>query len=265
MRTAVLEASWKVRRRLVRDVGGLMRSVTLWVLAPFLCGTLLTSTQSRPSPATALTGLVSSADEGPMEGVLVSAKKTASTITASPSSPIATAAIAFRHRDWRLVSTRCEFARLATISSRAAGRDRRAHGRPRTLDLKLQKTRDLASQLTNADWFASFPGTDAAEDIRSAAARTVTRSSGSCGRTTTRTGWWPSSSGCPRIRSCPSRSRSRSCRRRGSAAASSRPSSVASAWRRQAEYLTTTQPERGIRVDAIRSRHSRGRRDERRR
>jgi hypothetical protein len=30
-----------------------------------------------------------------------------------------------------------------------------------TADLKLQKAPDLASQLTNADWFASFPGTDA--------------------------------------------------------------------------------------------------------
>ena len=34
-------------------------------------------------------------------------------------------------------------------------------GETATADLKLQKARDLASQLSNAEWLASFPGTDA--------------------------------------------------------------------------------------------------------
>jgi streptogramin lyase len=55
-----------------------------------------------------------------------------------------------------------------TVRIRAAGYDLAAPAeitvaahKTAQLDLKLQQARDLASQLTNADWFASFPGTEA--------------------------------------------------------------------------------------------------------
>src|SRR5712691_6036444 len=74
----------------------------------------------------ALSGRVSSAEEGAMEGVLVSAKKAGSTIT-------------------------------ITVVSDAQGRYRFPTGK---LDLKLRKTSDLAAQLSNGEWMASVPGTD---------------------------------------------------------------------------------------------------------
>ena len=74
-----------------------------------------------------------------------------------------------------------------------------------TVDLKLQKTRDLASQLTNADWFASFPGTEAQKSVDPRLHALSHARADRPRRTTTRTGWSPSSSGCRRIRSCRSR------------------------------------------------------------
>jgi imidazolonepropionase-like amidohydrolase/streptogramin lyase len=127
--------------------------------------------QSGPATAAAaLTGQVSSAEEGPMEGVLVSAKRAGSTIT--------TTVVTDRDGRYRFPASRLDAGPYA-LRIRAAGYDLDAvrgvrlqpdssaatvdiaAGRQTTADLTLQKTRDLASQLTNADWFASFPGTDA--------------------------------------------------------------------------------------------------------
>ena len=159
-----------------------MRSVVLW-LVPIVCGAVLWPARVPPLGAQtrdpiALSGQVTSAEEGPMEGVLVSAKKAGSTITITvvtdaqgryrfPASRLEPGEYALRIR---AVGYDLERAATATVDR---GR------RPTTADLKLQKTRDLAAQLTNAEWLASFPGTDAAEGDRSAAARTATRSNGS--------------------------------------------------------------------------------------
>ncbi len=105
----------------------------------------------------ALTGQVTSAEEGAMEGVLVSAKKTGSTITTT----------VFTDEKGRY---QFPAARLApghyAISIRATGYDLEGPNSvdipandPVTLDLKLRKTKDLAAQLTNAEWLVSFPGT----------------------------------------------------------------------------------------------------------
>jgi streptogramin lyase len=146
-----------------------MRSKSLWRVSIICSAIALSSTgvhrlhaQVRDSAASlALTGQVSSVDEGPMEGVLVSAKKTGSTVT--------TTVVTDREGRYRFPSSRLEPAQYA-LRARAAGYDLagtagvvtiRVTGKTTTTDLKLQKTKDLASQLTNADWFASFPGTDA--------------------------------------------------------------------------------------------------------
>jgi len=140
-----------------------MRSAVLW-LTPVICAILLLSARV-PSPAAqapapiALTGLVSSADEGPMEGVLVSVKKSGSTIT--------TTVVSDREGRYRFPASRLEPGDY-TLRIRAAGYDLAtapaatiSAQKTTTVDLTLQKTRDLAAQLTNAEWFASFPGTDA--------------------------------------------------------------------------------------------------------
>jgi streptogramin lyase len=108
------------------------------------------------SAQTALSGQVTSAEEGPMEGVLVSAKRAGSTVTVT----VATDA-----------QGRYAFpgAKLApgeyTLRIRAAGYDldgaaTATVGTQATADLKLRRTEDLAAQLSNAEWIASVPGTE---------------------------------------------------------------------------------------------------------
>jgi imidazolonepropionase-like amidohydrolase/streptogramin lyase len=140
-----------------------MRSVVLW-LVPILCGAVLVPARgprlgAQTRDPIALSGQVTSAEEGPMEGVLVSAKTSTSTIT--------TTVVSDRAGRYRFPESRLTPGEYA-IRIRAAGYDleRAATAtvtpqKTATVDLRLQKTRDLASQLTNADWFASFPGTDA--------------------------------------------------------------------------------------------------------
>ncbi|HXD74918.1 MAG TPA: carboxypeptidase regulatory-like domain-containing protein [Vicinamibacterales bacterium] len=113
---------------------------------------------SAQTPAAALTGLVTSAEEGPMEGVLVSAKKAGSTITVT--------VVSDEHGRYRFPSSRLDAGQY-TLRIRAVGYDlasphdvQLANGAAATADLTLTKTRDLAAQLSNAEWLASFPGTE---------------------------------------------------------------------------------------------------------
>jgi len=113
--------------------------------------------QSRPDEIS-LTGLVSAVDEGPLEGVLVGARKTGSTIT--------TTVVTDQAGRYRFPRARLEPGQYA-IRIKATGYDLDAPVTPTvaaakttTADLKLRKTRDVAAQLSNAEWLASFPGTD---------------------------------------------------------------------------------------------------------
>ena len=115
--------------------------------------------RAQAVPPTALAGQVTSAEEGPMEGVLVTVKKNASTI--------ATTVVTDRQGRYRFPASRLE-AGSYSVRVRAAGWDLDGAsavdvvaGKTATVDLKLQKARDLAAELTNAEWLASFPGTDA--------------------------------------------------------------------------------------------------------
>ncbi|HZQ71357.1 MAG TPA: carboxypeptidase regulatory-like domain-containing protein [Burkholderiales bacterium] len=106
-----------------------------------------------------LSGTVRSAEEGAMEGVIVSAKKQGSMITVSVVSD-AQGRYAF------------PAAKLAPgtydLRVRAAGFDLDAPvaaAAPGTADLQLKKTADLAAQLSNAEWLASFPGQDAQKGV----------------------------------------------------------------------------------------------------
>lgn len=111
-----------------------------------------------PAQAQSLTGQVSSTEEGAMEGVLVSAKKAGSTITVTVVSDANG-----RYSFPAAKLTPGEYA----IRIRAIGYDlgqpasiQIAADQPAKLDLKLRKTEDLAAQMSNAEWLASFPGTD---------------------------------------------------------------------------------------------------------
>ena len=106
----------------------------------------------------ALTGVISYGDEGPLEGVLVSASK--------PGSPITVTVVSDRTGRYRFPSARLDPGQY-TLRIRAVDYELDnvpvdvASSKTATVDLKLRKAKDLAGQLTNAEWITSMPGTDA--------------------------------------------------------------------------------------------------------
>lgn len=105
----------------------------------------------------ALSGVVSSTGEGPMEGVLVSARLDGSTITTTvvtdgsgrygfPSARLAPGHYAIRIR---AVGYELDGPKAVDVGG----------GEAATADFKLRKTADLVPQLTDAEWLASIPGT----------------------------------------------------------------------------------------------------------
>ena len=110
------------------------------------------------SQATALQGQVSSAEEGAMEGVLVSATKSGSTVTVT--------VVSDDKGHYSFPATRLSPGRY-DLAIRAVGYEidgfpsaQVSAGQPASADLKLHKTKRLFEQLTNAEWMASAPGTD---------------------------------------------------------------------------------------------------------
>jgi virginiamycin B lyase len=106
----------------------------------------------------ALIGQVTSSEEGPMEGVLVSVKKAGAKQTIT--------VVSDRQGRYRFPQARLEPGEY-TLRIRAIGYDLEsaatvsvAAQKTTTSDLRLRKARDLAAQLTNAEWLASFPGTE---------------------------------------------------------------------------------------------------------
>jgi streptogramin lyase len=108
--------------------------------------------------AAALAGQVASAEEGAMEGVIVSAKKDGSTITVSVISnaqgrysfPAARLAPGHYSLQIRAVGYDLDGPKAADVKA----------DEPATADLKLRKTKNLSRQLTNAEWMMSVPGSD---------------------------------------------------------------------------------------------------------
>ena len=110
------------------------------------------------SATLALTGQVTSPEEGAMEGVLVSAKKAASNITVTVASDAS--------GRYSFPADRLQLGQY-TLGIRAVGYELEgsnsveiSHDKPATADLKLRKAKDLSSQLTNAEWLLSMPGSD---------------------------------------------------------------------------------------------------------
>jgi virginiamycin B lyase len=106
----------------------------------------------------ALTGTVSSDAEGNMEGVVVTAVKPGSIVQVSVTTDA--------QGRYTFPEKRLEPGEY-TISIRAAGYDINsptkatvAPEKTTTTDIKLNKTKNLASQLTNAEWVMSIPGTE---------------------------------------------------------------------------------------------------------
>jgi virginiamycin B lyase len=119
-----------------------------------LTGLITAGAQAQNAPA--LTGQVTSAEEGPMEGVLVSAKKDGTTITIS--------VVSDQKGEYSFPADRLDAGHY-TIAIRAAGYN--LDDSPKAVDIasggakadiKLVKTKNLVNQLTNAEWLLSAPG-----------------------------------------------------------------------------------------------------------
>ena len=128
-----------------------MRSRSL-VLTVIVCGAIL-SGQTQ----TALDGQINSPD-GHLEGVLVSATKSGSTLTIT--------VVSDDQGRYRFPRSKLEPGRYS-LAIRAVGYDLEnaatvdvAERKTATADLTLRPARDLAAQLSNTEWLMSVPGTD---------------------------------------------------------------------------------------------------------
>jgi len=129
----------------------------LATLGAMLCAVTTVSGLHAQTRA-ALTGIVSSVEEGPMEGVLVNAKPANSNVTVTVVS----------NAQGRYAFPAAKLgAGTYGLSIRAAGYDLDGSNSiglgagTTTADLHLKKTAHLAEQLTNGDWISSVPGTPA--------------------------------------------------------------------------------------------------------
>ena len=115
-----------------------------------------TASHARAGVAWALAGRVTSAAEGPMEGVVVSAKLAGSTMAVSVDTD--------GQGRYRFPAAALAPGRYA-LTMRAEGYDLGTPvtatvvaGTTNAADLRLIRTKNLAAQLTNAEWLISMPG-----------------------------------------------------------------------------------------------------------
>jgi virginiamycin B lyase len=131
------------------------------ILLTFVAGTTAAILAALPANAqapAALTGQVSSAAESAMEGVVVSARREGASVTIS--------VVSDQTGRFIFPASKLEPGRYS-LAIRAVGYEldgpkttEVAAGTATTADIKLRPTKNLAKQLTNAEWLASFPGTD---------------------------------------------------------------------------------------------------------
>ncbi|HTA47339.1 MAG TPA: carboxypeptidase regulatory-like domain-containing protein [Bryobacteraceae bacterium] len=129
----------------------------LFLLTAMAALTAVVFFAQTPVPAT-LTGVVTSTEEGPMEGVLVSAHKSGSTVT--------TTVVTDSTGHFRFPANRLEPGAY-TLRVRAIGFEQDESGSvqigasgPASANLKLHTTPHLQDQLSNAEWMMSVPGTE---------------------------------------------------------------------------------------------------------
>jgi len=116
----------------------------------------LTTISVNAQAAAAFSGKVSSAEEGLMEGVLVSAKKAGSTVT--------TTVVSNANGEFSFPAERMEPGQY-NIAIRAAGYVLSgpkeidvAAGGPTNAEVKLSKAKNVQAQLSNGEWIMSAPG-----------------------------------------------------------------------------------------------------------
>jgi virginiamycin B lyase len=136
-----------------------MRGIILSGIVSATCYALLLGggLLSASSSPVALTGIVSSASEGHMEGVVVSVQRVGGTITVS--------VVTDQEGRYTFPADRLT-AGAYQIRIRAVGYDlansplvAKVGPEKREVDIRLSQTKNLAAQLTSAEWLMSIPGT----------------------------------------------------------------------------------------------------------
>src|SRR5258707_10510592 len=142
-------SNWGEERQMIAMV---CRTITV-------VGFALFTAVAHAQVAVALTGQVGSAEEGAMEGVVVSARKDGSTISIG--------VVTDARGRFAFPAARLEPGHY-TLKARAAGYEidgaKAADvgaGSEAKADIKLKKVKNLSAHLTNAEWMSSMPGTDA--------------------------------------------------------------------------------------------------------
>ena len=133
-----------------------MKRLVIGTIGAVLC-CLLAAPLLAAAPEQVLTGTVRSDAEGLMEGVLVSAKRVGGTITTTVSTD--------KSGRYSFPEGRLEAGKY-NLTIRATGYDSpnppksvTIGDKNQSVDFKLEKTKDLASQLSWAEWLISIPGT----------------------------------------------------------------------------------------------------------
>jgi streptogramin lyase len=141
----------------------LIRRVTLaaFVACVLSCAAPALLAEETAGPA-ALQGTVTSPQEGPMEGVVVNARRGGANFTVS--------VVSDSRGKYSFPRTHLAAGKYA-LTIRAVGYDligprsvEVAGEKATTADLKLDKTKDLASQLSSVEWAMSMPGTTEQKD-----------------------------------------------------------------------------------------------------
>jgi len=131
------------------------------VLAAIVLQTTSARFHAQAQTPSALSGQVTSTEEGPMEGVVVSAKKDGSTISIS--------VVTDAEGRFAFPVARLEPGHYA-LKARAAGYELDgakavdvASGQEAKAEIDLKKVKNLPAHLTNAEWLVSMPGTEREE------------------------------------------------------------------------------------------------------
>jgi virginiamycin B lyase len=134
------------------------RAAIAGVFVIFIYGGMTLRQGAAQSASAALTGQVTSVQEGPMEGVLVSARRDGSTVTVT--------VVTDAQGRYTFPQNRLEPGRYS-LQIRAIGYELDDPGpiqiaphKTASADLKLHGAHDISSQLTNTEWLMSMPGAD---------------------------------------------------------------------------------------------------------
>jgi streptogramin lyase len=134
-----------------------MRATLMLTLVAAAAAFAPSSNAARTEADAALTGIVSSQAEGKMEGVVVTAHRAKSIVQVSVTSD-ADGRYSFPRSHLQpgqyTLRTRAVGYESSPVSATVADED------AATADIKLQKTKNLAGQLSNAEWMMSIPGTE---------------------------------------------------------------------------------------------------------